>query len=72
LILKILASVLGIGILLLLILKLSGFSFGVRLMGNTFGNQVGGLSVFLWLMILMGLAEMLTLVVLFYQQKASL
>ena len=64
------AFLVGLCIVGLAALRLAGFDFGVRINQNTFSGQVGPVSVFLWLMLLLGLAEAIILIALLYTQKS--
>ena len=67
--LKGLAFIVGLCIAGLAGLKLAGFDFGVRINQNIFSGSVGPLSIFSWLILLLGLAEAI-LITLLYTQKS--
>ena len=64
------AFLVGLCIVGLAGLRLAGFDFGVRTSQNIFSDQVGPVSSFLWLMLLLVLAEAIILIVLLYTQKS--
>jgi hypothetical protein len=64
------AFLVGLCIVGLAGLRLAGFDFGIRTSQNIFSGQVGPFSVFLWLMLLLGLAEAIILVALLHTQKS--
>jgi hypothetical protein len=67
--LKGLAFLVGLCIVGLASLRLAGFNVGVRISQNIFSGSVGSLSIFSWLIILLGLAEAI-LIALLYTQKS--
>ena len=63
------AFLVGLCIVGLAGLRLAGFDFGVRTSQNIFSGQVGSLSIFSWLILLLGLAEA-TILIALYTQKS--
>jgi hypothetical protein len=69
-ILKCSAFLVGLCIVGLAGLRLAGFDFGMRISQNIFSGYVGPVGIFLWLMILLVLAEANILIALLYTQKS--
>lgn len=67
--LKIIAVIIGLLILCLLVLKSTGVGIGIRTTGNTFTEQMAGVSVFSWLLGILALIELGVFVLLFITSR---
>ena len=69
-VLKILAVLVGLAIVVLTVAKASGFALGIRIAQNIFSEDIAGMSVTSWLLIVFILAESLILGFLFISLSA--